>query len=150
MRAQKILFPTDFSTVSDEALHFATMLARDSGAKLLIVHVEEPPTAYGGGDMYYGLPEPDTGALKHMLEALKPDDASVAYEHRMLMGSPADEIVEFAKREGVDMIVMASHGRTGLLRFLMGSVAERVVREAACPVVTVKAHQTATAAGRSP
>lgn len=152
MQANKILFPTDFSTVSDEALRFATMLARDTGAKMLIVHVEEPPTAYGGGDMYYGIPEPDTGALKRMLEALKPDDANVPYEHRMMIGNPADEIVELARRENVDMIVLASHGRTGLLRFLMGSVAERVVREAPCPVLTVKAHQVAAVAvaGRSP
>lgn len=147
MQAKKILFPTDFSTVSDEALKFATMLARDTGAKLVILHVEEPPTAYGGGDMYYGVPEPDTGALKRMLEALKPDDAKVPYEQHLVLGSPADEIIEYAKREQVDMIVMASHGRTGIVRFLMGSVAERVVREAPCPVVTVKAHQAALAAG---
>lgn len=148
MQAKKILFPTDFSTVSDEALRFATMLARDTGAALHIVHVEEPPTAYGGGEMYYGVPEPDTGALKRMLEAVKPEDAKIAYEQHLLIGNPADEVIEYAKREQVDMIVMASHGRTGVLRFLMGSVAERVVREAPCPVVTVKAHQAALAAGR--
>lgn len=148
MQAKKILFPTDFSTVSDEALRFAAMLARDTGATLHIVHVEEPPTAYGGGEMYYGVPEPDTGALKRMLEAVKPDDPKVAHEQHLLIGNPADEVIEYAKREQVDMIVMASHGRTGVLRFLMGSVAERVVREAPCPVVTVKAHQTALAAGR--
>jgi universal stress protein A len=148
MQAKKILFPTDFSTVSDDAMRFATMLARDTGAKLVILHVEEPPTAYGGGDMYYGVPEPDTGALKRMLEVLKPDDPKVPYEQHLVLGSPADEIIEYAKREQVDMIVMASHGRTGVVRFLMGSVAERVVREAPCPVVTVKAHQVALAAGR--
>lgn len=145
MKADKILFPTDFSTVSDEALHYATMMARDSGAKLLIVHVEEPPLAYGGGDMYYGVPEPDTAAIHKMLTALKPDDDRVAFEHRLIVGSPADEIVELAKRENIDMIVMACHGRTGVMRFLMGSVAERVVREAPCPVLTVK-HRAAVAA----
>jgi nucleotide-binding universal stress UspA family protein len=148
MQAKKILFPTDFSTVSDDALRFAAMLARDTGATLHIVHVEEPPTAYGGGETYYGVPEPDTGALNRMLEAVKPDDPKVAYEQHLLIGNPADEVIEYAKREQVDMIVMASHGRTGVLRFLMGSVAERVVREAPCPVVTVKAHQTTLPAGR--
>ncbi len=58
MHASKILFPTDFSTLSDAALKHATVLARDMGAKLLIVHVEEPPAAYGTGEMYYGIPIP--------------------------------------------------------------------------------------------
>ena len=66
MKASKILFSTDFSHVGDEALRFATQLAKESGAKLLIAHVEEPPMAYGGGDAYYGLPEPDTEAIKAM------------------------------------------------------------------------------------
>ena len=60
MIAKKILFPTDFSHCGDAALIMATSLARDSGAKLLIVHVEEPPVAYGGGEMYYGIPDPAT------------------------------------------------------------------------------------------
>src|SRR5688572_32255649 len=59
MNAKKILFPTDFSTCSDAGLEQATTLARDAGAKLLIIHVEEPPIAYGGGEMYYGISEPD-------------------------------------------------------------------------------------------
>src|SRR5581483_2281142 len=66
MNAKKIVFPTDFSTLSDSALAYATTLARDAGAKLLIVHVEEPPTAYGGGEMYYGIIEADTKALAKM------------------------------------------------------------------------------------
>ena len=59
MNAHKILFPTDFSTLGQTALEMATSLARDRGAKLLIVHVEEPPMAYGGGELYYGIDEPD-------------------------------------------------------------------------------------------
>jgi nucleotide-binding universal stress UspA family protein len=138
MKANKILFPTDFSSSEDTGLSFATSLARDSGATLIIVHVEEPPAAYGGGEMYYGVPEPDNEALRLMLEAVVPTDPAVPYEHRLVMGDPASEITGLAESENVDMIVISTHGRTGLRRLLMGSVAESVVRHATCPVLTVR------------
>jgi universal stress protein A len=138
MKAKLILFPTDFSHTGDAALDFATSLARDTGAKLLIVHVEEPPLAYGGGEMYYGIPEPNTDALLKMLHAVKPTDPSVPFEHRLLAGDPAGAIVDLASQENADMIVLGTHGRTGLSRLLMGSVAEAIVRRAECPVVTYK------------
>jgi len=134
----KILFPTDFSMLGRTALEMATSLARDRGAKLLIVHVEEPPMAYGGGELYYGIDEPDREELKRMLAEVVPTDPAIAYEHRLMMGSPATAIVQLAEKERVDMIVMPTHGRTGLVRLLMGSVAEEVVRKAKCPVLTVK------------
>ena len=145
MNAPKILYPTDFSTMGQAALDMATSLARDRGAKLLIVHVEEPPMAYGGGELYYGIEEPDRKELQRMLSEVVPIDASVGYEHRLLLGSPASAIVHLAEKEGVDMIVMPTHGRTGLSRLLMGSVAEEVVRKAKCPVLTVKAAAVAPA-----
>ena len=138
MFAKKILYPTDFSTSSEAGLRVATALARDTGAKLLIVHVEEPPAAYGGGEMYYGLPEPDVQSLKRMLADVVPTDSQVSYEHRLVTGDPATEIVRLAKEEDADLIVMSTHGRTGLRRMLMGSVAEAVVRRAECPVFTLK------------
>ena len=139
MRVSKILVPTDFSTLGQPALEMATSLARDQGAKLLIVHVEEPPMAYGGGELYYGLEEPNRDELKRMLSEVLPTDPAVSYEHHLLVGSPATAIVFLAEKENVDMIVMPTHGRTGLLRLLMGSVAEEVVRKAKCPVLSVKA-----------
>ena len=145
MNAHKILFPTDFSTLGEAALDLATSLARDRGAKLLIVHVEEPPMAYGGGEMYYGIEEPDRQELMRMLSQVLPTDPAVGYEHRMVLGSPATAIVHLAEKEGVEMIVMPTHGRTGLLRMLMGSVAEEVVRKAKCPVLTVKGGPKAAA-----
>lgn len=138
MNATKILVPTDFSSLGQKALEMATSLARDQGAKLLIVHVEEPPVAYGGGELYYGLEEPNREELKRMLSEVVPTDTTVSYEHRLIIGSPATAIVFLAEKENVDMIVMPTHGRTGLLRLLMGSVAEEVVRKAKCPVLTVK------------
>src|SRR3569832_452545 len=110
MKFNKILFPTDFSRTGDAALHFATMLARESNAKLYIVHVQEPPTVYAGGEFYYGVAEPDANALQAMLENLKPIDADVEHEHRLLQGDPATELVKFAQSEGIDLIVMGTHG----------------------------------------
>jgi nucleotide-binding universal stress UspA family protein len=138
MNAPKILYPTDFSTTGQTALEMATSLARDRGATLVIMHVEEPPMAYGGGELYYGIDEPNREELKRMLSEVLPSDPSVPCEHRLMIGSPARAIIELAEREEVVLIVMATHGRTGLLRVLMGSVAEEVVRKAKCPVLTVK------------
>jgi universal stress protein A len=138
MNASKILCPTDFSTIGQTALEMATSLARDRGATLVIMHVEEPPMAYGGGELYYGIEEPNREELKRMLSEVVPADPAVPYEHRLMIGSPATAIVEMAQRENVNLIVMPTHGRTGLMRLLMGSVAEEVVRKAKCPVLTVK------------
>ncbi len=138
MNLKKVLFPTDFSHSGDAALKTATALARDSGAKLLIVHVEEPPTLYGGGEMYYGMPEPSAEELRRMLEEVVPTDPQVPYEHHLITGDPAGALVRLAESEDVDMIVMGTHGRTGLFRLLMGSVAEAIVRRATCPVLTFR------------
>ncbi len=138
MNINGILFPTDFSHTGDKALAMAESLARDSGAKIHIVHVEEPPTAYGGGEMYYGMLEPDLEHLKELLAKVKPKDPQILFEHHMVTGEPADAISRFAEDHDIDLIVMGTHGRTGLLRLLMGSVAEAVVRRSKCAVLTVK------------
>lgn len=138
MKLKTILFPSDFSHCGDEALAFATTLARDSKAKLLIVHVEEPPIAYGGESMYYGPPEPSREDLQELLNKIVPSDPNVLCEHHLLYGEPAHQVVEFANKQSVDLIVIGTHGRTGLFRVLMGSVAQSIVRHATCPVITVK------------
>ena len=134
-----ILFPTDLSSTSDYGLHYATSLAKDNGAKLLIVHVEEPATTYAAGEYYYGIADPNSDQLAEMLGKVKPDDPSVPFEHRLVTGDPANTIVKLAEQEQVDLIVMGTHGRTGLIRLLLGSVAEAIVRKAACPVLTFTA-----------
>lgn len=138
MKMNKILFPTDFSHTGDAALMLATSLARDTGATMLIVHVEEPPHAYGGGEMYYGTMNPDPAEQKRMLEQVVPTDPSVPYEHRLINGDPAAAIVRLTKEEPVDLVVLGTHGRTGLARLVMGSTAEAIVRRASCPVLTYK------------
>jgi nucleotide-binding universal stress UspA family protein len=138
MARKTIVFPTDFSLASDAALAHAEALAKQSGARLLIVHVEEPPLAYGGGELYYGIPEPDSERILKMLEDVKPSDPSVGFTHRLTMGDPAGEIVRIAEEEQATMIVLGTHGRTGMTRLLMGSVAEAVVRRAPCPVLVYR------------
>jgi nucleotide-binding universal stress UspA family protein len=134
-----ILHPTDFSEYSRSALQLATALARDHGAKLLILHVGETPlVVYGEGVLPV-----DTGAyaqeLQEKVEQIRPPDPQVAVEHRLVMApEPVSEILAVAAEEGCDLIVLGTHGRTGLRRVLMGSVAEQVVRKAPCPVLTVK------------
>ncbi len=128
MHVKKILFATDFSTTANQALDYAATLAKQNGAKLLIVHVAELPTVYGAGEMYYGIPEPDIDELLRMLHEIVPRNPPVDHEYRLLKGEPAREIAAFAKSEAIDLIVLSTHGRTGLGRVLMGSVAEAVVR----------------------
>ena len=138
MNMKKILFPTDFSHAADAALALATSLARDTGATLVIAHVEEPPAAYGGGELYYGLPEPAHDELRRMLHEVAPTEPDVPVEHRLVAGDVANSIVNLAEMEDVDLIVMGTHGRSGVTRLLMGSVAELVVRRARCPVLTYR------------
>lgn len=144
MKARKILFPTDFSNNSQPALEMATALARDSGAELVVLHVQDLLVDYGGGEMYF-FAEPDNKEVRRQLSAVVPTDAAVPYQHRLVIGQLGHSILQVAGEEGVDMIVMGTHGRTGLSRLLMGSVAEEVVRNAKCPVLTVKATAPAAA-----
>ena len=138
MKANRILCPVDFSESSDAALDLASKLARENGAKLFIVHVEENPAVVHPG-LFGGLP-PATWKEKHKLSKTLPSATEVRFEHDLLVGDPAEEIVAFAKRKDVDLIVMGSHGLTGIIRILMGSVAEGVVRRSPVPVLTLKAN----------
>jgi len=139
MNLRKIVVATDFSPSSDAALRLATILARDHQATLVIVHVSEPRPAYTVAGVYASLPAGNEFAdSHHQLLEVRPSDSNVPCEHRLLIGIPADEITKFADEEHADMIVIGSHGRTGIGRFLMGSVAEAVVRQANCPVLSIK------------
>lgn len=142
MNIQKILCPTDFSHFTDAALGYASSLAAESGALLYIVHVDEcrgVNAATGEASVYAAtLGLADRSAVRRHLEQVEPTLPHVAFEHRYMEGEAVHEIVAFAEREQVDLIVMGSHGRAGLSRLLMGSVAEGVTRRATCPVLIVK------------
>ncbi len=141
-----ILYPTDFSPHSDLACQFAGALARDYGARLIVAHVfHEPVVAYGAG-----LTASDRDAaeieLKSWASLLASQFGLVAVEHRLAVGNPAAEILRLAEEVKSDLIVLGTHGRTGLGRLVLGSVAERVLRGAACPVVTARASSALVAA----
>jgi len=149
MKAQRVMFATDLSLAAREALHYAASLAHDSGAELLIAHVVEPATVYSSGDSYfYGSEDPQFAKLMHMLAEVVPANTSVRFRHKLVSGNAAEEIIRLAEQEKVDLIVMTTHGRTGLKHLLLGSVAESVVRQAKCPVLTIKpAKKPQSAAG---
>ena len=139
MRIRTILYPTDFSDNSANALEVAGALARDYGARLTVLHVKQPPITPSG----VMTPEPfespqEAAELRKRLDAVRPNSLNVPAEHVLLTGDEATEIVRLATDEGLDLIVMGTHGRTGVGRLLMGSVAEQVLRRAPCPVLTVK------------
>lgn len=142
MKFKTILLPVDFSHSSDAALSFASSLAAESKARLILLHVGEDSPAYlaGYGGFAYTpeLHEQVSRENRALLEKIKPTVADIEYQHQYLSGDPAQEILAFADRENVDLLVIGSHGRTGLSRLLLGSVAESVVRGAKCPVLTVK------------
>ncbi len=132
-----ILHPTDFSPQADYAYRLACGMARDYGAKLIIMHVRVIPTvAYGEFAALPPEPEESLASLRQRLSELKPKDCQVEYV--LTEGVPAEEIVDLARDRHCDLILLGTHGRTGLGRLLMGSVAELVVRRAPCPVLTVK------------
>jgi nucleotide-binding universal stress UspA family protein len=136
---RRILHPTDFSDLSRPAFDVACALARDYGAELVVGHVVPlPPPAVVEGVMIE--PE-DDGLDAHTarLAEFAPDDPRVRMVRRLRRGDEAAEILKLAEEFGADMIVMGTHGRGGLARLVMGSVAERVMRKAPCPVLTVRA-----------
>jgi nucleotide-binding universal stress UspA family protein len=134
----KILHPTDFSDRSDAAFRLACALARDYSATILVLHVSTPFVAYGDG--LVTIPSVDyLESLREKVRVVKPPEPHIPVEHKLVEGDPATEVLRVAKDVGADLIVMGTHGWTGLARLLMGSVAEQVVRKAHCPVVTVRA-----------
>lgn len=133
---KRILFPTDFSNVSQHALHLACALARDYGADLYLFHVALPATAYVP-EMIVLEEVPVTAARQQLAKLAAVLKGFVVHQH-VVEGVPADEILRYGKEIGCDLILMGTHGRSGIGRLLMGSVAEQVVRHAHCPVVCVK------------
>lgn len=133
-----ILHPTDFSERSQAALKLACALARDHGSELVLLTVVPYPVIVYGEGVVPDDPERRRADMEDRLNRLPVPN----YQGRLMRlikdGEPATEILNVAKEIHADLIIMGTHGRTGLARFLMGSVAELVVRRAECPVLTVK------------
>jgi nucleotide-binding universal stress UspA family protein len=148
-----ILVPTDFSPPSDAALACARDLADKYNARLSLLHVLTSPDATGYWTPEVYVParlearERLTGEAKHRAEsALTPEERN-RYDVivQVRARSVADDILDFAREHDVDLIVMGTHGRRGLTHLLLGSVAEHVLRQAPCPVVTTRAQSEAEA-----
>jgi len=138
LKIRSILHPTDFSQNAGFAWQVACSLARDYGARLIVVHVA-PDTVVGYGEFGMLPPEAaDRESLQNQLATIKPPNSSVAKSCCLLEGDEVKEILQCAKDNQCDLIVMGTHGRTGVGRLLMGSVAEQIVRKASCSVLTVK------------
>ena len=145
-----IVVPVDFGPASQEAWRAGCDLARTTGSRLHLVHVCAEPLeqAWAGQavavDMEGLAKEWAIEAAEHLAGFARPRDIDAARVTRtVLTGCPHREIVEFAQTRGADLIVMGTHGYGPLRRLLLGSVAERVLRTAACPVMTVRPPQMA-------
>lgn len=148
MTIKNILVPTDFSAGSQEAVRYAYDLAAALGATLHVMHVLENPFAPGAFMEMYTPPSPEyfldmeRQAEAKLKAALSPEQqARVKAVLTTRLGVPATEILDRLKTEPtIDLLVMATHGRGGVARFVMGSVTDKIIRSAPCPVVTMREH----------
>ncbi len=147
---KKILAPTDFSPHSERALRYACRLAERLGSELHLLHVLSEIIAAGPDPLLIpSLPpefytENESRARVTLRGLLKPEwGVPPSVITAVQWGGPVEAIVDYAQDQEIDLIVIATHGRTGLSHVLLGSVAERIVREAPCPVLTIRdRHQT--------
>jgi universal stress protein A len=128
IHVRKVLYPTDFSSYSNQAYFHALAAAEIHGASLTILYVYNSSQRAEGDREYW----------RGQLEQIHPANPDIAVEHVLLEGDPAQEIIQYARESGSDLIVLGTHGRTGRERLLMGSVAEKVMRDGPCSVLVVK------------
>jgi nucleotide-binding universal stress UspA family protein len=141
----RILVPTDFSKHSENALAYASAFAEKFGAELYLLHVVQDlalfiPEAVTAAPPIGPPVEQLTAAVREALDRLIANHGlrSLGVHAEVREGNPFYEIVRFAKEQDIDLIIMGTHGHTGLVHVLLGSVAEKVVRKAPCPVLTVR------------
>lgn len=140
IKLKKILVPVDFSKFSDKALRYAEELAGKFHAELHLLHAfETMPIMAEGGYFPPDIASKEEEAARQSLNELEvnvPDEVQIVRE--LNHGHPFVEIVRYAKENDVGLIVMGTHGRGAIAHMLLGSVAEKVVRKASCPVLTVR------------
>ena len=130
---RKVLYPTDFSSYSNLAYFHAVAQAEIHSASLTIAFVYTPGQPTEGR-----APDADRRYWREQLESIRPTNATIPVTHMFLEGDPAAEIIRYARDAAIDLIVMGTHGRSGVDRMLMGSVAEKVLREGPCSAFIVK------------
>jgi nucleotide-binding universal stress UspA family protein len=138
-----VLVPHDFSEASDAAVRYGIALAHSFGAKLYMLHVSDRAKFEMATEFPLGLDGSlEDAARERLLKILSPREQQEFHpEFEVRPGSAAVEIVRYAKEKGIDLIVMGTHGRGFVAHAVMGSVAEKVVRTAPCPVLTVRSAQ---------
>ncbi len=136
IRIKKILYPTDFSSYSNQAYFHAIALAKNHNASLTVLFVYNPDITTTPGSQ--GDEVVDRAYWQEQLEQIRPIDLEIPITHILLEGDPASEIVRYGRDVSADLIVMGTHGRTGVERLVLGSVAEKVLRDATCSVLVVK------------
>ena len=147
MEIKKILFATDFSEGSINALPYAVDIAMRHGAKIYAVHVIFDMTKAAGWYVPHASAEEvyadlEKSARKQLEKTFSEDMRKFKdFENVLLRGTPYEEITKFAEANKIDLIVLATHGRTGIDRLIFGSTAEQVVRYAPCPVLSVRLPQ---------
>ena len=140
----KILVATDFSDLSAEAVQYAQSLAETYTSELILIHIidDAPALAFHTMELTTDIVVEDTtkNAEEHLQQFVKDHDIRSTQQLRLVTrrGNPYEEITRFAREESVGLIVMATHGRTGLAHVLLGSVAEKVVQHSEVPVLTIK------------
>jgi nucleotide-binding universal stress UspA family protein len=139
---KKILFPVDFSESIDDLVPYALTLAQKFGADLYVMTVTSDMSSFATfyaphsniqgfqDEVYQGAEKKVEAILRHLKDAPK-------VETRIVKGSPAEQIVATVKEEGIDLIVMGTHSRTGLEKAIFGSVCDKVIRSAVCPVLSI-------------
>ncbi|MGO9480986.1 MAG: universal stress protein [Candidatus Kryptoniota bacterium] len=144
---KKILVPQDFSEYSIRALKYAVTFAGLFNSELIVLHIVEPiiyPADFSFGQV--SIPAMEEEIRKHSEEQLnelaaREIPANIKATSIIRVGKPFIEIVEIAKSENADLIIISSHGRTGMDHVLFGSTADKVVRKASCPVLTIRPHE---------
>lgn len=144
MPIRRILFPTDFSEYADHAWSYALTFAQEFDAEVHLLHVVAPPPrlaeAYAVNfdpeKMIKALAGEANTSMDRMVEAAK--SRGLIFHREVRVGVDFREIIDYVAKHDIDLVVMATHGRTGLAHALLGSVAEKVVRKSPCPVLTIK------------
>lgn len=144
MAVTSVLVPTDFSPTSEAALRYATEMALTLGARLYLMHVPGKT----GEHFEANFPHGQFATARKGLPSFLTEEqiGRLQPEYVVRVGTPAEEIVRYAESCDVDLIIMGTHGRSGIAHALMGSVAEHVVRVAPCPVLLIRAPKRAAAA----
>lgn len=137
---KKILYPTDFSEASYETLKIANEVAVHHSAELLVVHVTPPVPMAAAATGYSAIAEMERSEEISLQELIKARIPKELHSRQIItLGEAAHEIIRIAEQERVDLIVIGTHGQTGWRHVVFGSVAEKVVRFALCPVLTIRA-----------